>query len=71
MHIAIDLQGAQTESRKRGIGRYTLSLTKSIINNCNNHNVSLILNGHFPESIEHIRFIFDNIIFAPKMLVAT
>ena len=30
MRIVIDMQGAQTESRFRGIGRYTLSMTQAL-----------------------------------------
>ena len=39
MRIVIDLQGAQTESRYRGIGRYTMSLTKAIVQNRGSHEV--------------------------------
>ena len=33
MKIVIDLQSLQTQSRFRGIGRYSLALTKAIIKN--------------------------------------
>jgi len=55
MRIVLDLQGAQTESRYRGIGRYTLSLAKAIIRNSGDHEVLLVLNGLFQESIPNIR----------------
>lgn len=54
MRIVIDLQGAQTESRFRGIGRYSLSLTREIVKQANSHNVWLILNDNFPQTIETI-----------------
>ena len=60
MRIVIDLQGAQTASRNRGIGRYTLSLTKAIIRNCGEHEVILVLNGLFQNSIEMLRTEFQN-----------
>ena len=45
MRIVIDLQGAQTESRYRGIGRYTLSLTQALLTANRNHEITLLLNG--------------------------
>ena len=33
MRIVIDMQGAQTESKFRGIGRYTTSLVNALIKN--------------------------------------
>lgn len=62
MRIIIDLQGAQTNSRFRGIGRYTISLTSSIIRNAVNDDVFILLNGHFPENIDYIKSIFTNLI---------
>lgn len=60
MRIIIDLQGAQsTGSRDRGIGRYTLSLAKAIVRNRGTHEIILVLNGLFPETIEPIRADFD------------
>ena len=62
MRIVIDLQGAQSESRYRGIGRHTLSLTKSIVRNRGEHEIVLVLNGLLSESIEPIRAIFDGLL---------
>jgi len=63
MRIVIDLQGAQsTGSRTRGIGRYTMSLTRAIINNRKDHEIILALNGLFPETIEPIRAAFDELL---------
>lgn len=62
MRIVIDLQGSQTESRFRGIGRYSLALTRAIARNSGEHEIWLILNAAFPESISHIRLAFDGII---------
>jgi len=33
MRIVIDMQGAQTESRFRGIGRYTLAFAQAVVRN--------------------------------------
>ena len=62
MRIVIDLQGAQTESRFRGIGRYTLALTKAIIRNKGEHEVILALNGLFPDTIMPLRHEFENLL---------
>jgi len=59
MKILIDMQGAQTESRFRGIGRYTSSLVKAIIQNRADHEVIVALSSLFPETIQPIRdFLF-------------
>jgi len=55
MRIVIDLQGAQTESRFRGIGRYSLSLTKEIVKQAGSHDVWLMLSDNFPHTIDAIR----------------
>src|SRR5438270_4859866 len=56
MRILIDLQGAQsTGSRHRGIGRYSMSLAKSIIENASEHEVLIALNGSFADSVTAIR----------------
>ena len=62
MRIVLDLQGAQTGSRFRGIGRYTLSLAKAIAANRADHEVLLALSGLFPDTIEPIRAAFDSIL---------
>jgi glycosyltransferase involved in cell wall biosynthesis len=56
MRILLDLQGAQTAgSRHRGIGRYSLSLAEGILRERGEHEVRILLNGAFPESIPDIR----------------
>jgi glycosyltransferase involved in cell wall biosynthesis len=62
MKIVIDMQGAQTESRFRGIGRYTIAFAKSLVLNAPQHDVILVCNGLFPESIEVIRHEFSGIL---------
>lgn len=62
MRIVIDLQGSQTESRFRGIGRYSLALTLAMVRNAGEHEIWLILNAAFPQSIRHIRLVFAGII---------
>lgn len=62
MRIVIDLQGAQASNKNRGIGRYTLSLAKSIVRNRGQNEVFLALNGQFPDTIEFIRAEFDELL---------
>lgn len=62
MRIVIDMQGAQTESRFRGIGRYTLSFAEAIARNRGEHELFLALSGFFPETIEPIRAAFDGLL---------
>lgn len=62
MRIVIDMQGAQTESRYRGIGRYTMALTQAIVRNCGEHEIILALNGLFPETVEGIRGAFHGLL---------
>ena len=62
MRIVIDLQGAQTESRFRGIGRYSLSLTQAIAALRGEHEVLVALNGMFPDTIEGIRAALDDVL---------
>lgn len=62
MRIVIDMQGAQAENRKRGIGRYSTAITKAIIRNSGKHEIILILNDSFSETIEPIRAEFESLI---------
>lgn len=45
MRLVIDLQAAQGENRGRGIGRYALHLTESIIRQSGPHDIQILLNG--------------------------
>jgi glycosyltransferase involved in cell wall biosynthesis len=62
MRIVLDMQGAQTESRNRGIGRYSISFAQALVRNRGEHEVFLALNGLFPESIEPLRAAFDGLL---------
>lgn len=62
MRIVIDMQGAQTESRFRGIGRYTLSFAQAVVRNRGEHEVILVLSGLFPDTIEPIRAAFEGVL---------
>lgn len=62
MRIVIDMQGAQSESRFRGIGRYSMSLALAIARNATEHEIWLALNAAFPESIVDIHHAFEGLI---------
>lgn len=63
MRIVIDLQGAQNNSRNRGIGRYSLSLAKAIARaSKNSHEIVILLNGAFPNSIYDICNKFEGLV---------
>lgn len=62
MRIVVDLQPCQGLSRYRGIGRYTMAFTKALVREAFEHEVVLILNGNFPESIDSIRREFAGIL---------
>jgi len=69
MRILIDLQGAQTGSRFRGIGRSATALTRAIIRNRGDHEVLILLNGLFPDTIDPIRKEFAAILPADHIVV--
>jgi len=56
MRIIVDLQAAQTESsRNRGIGRYSMALLKAMAARPRGHELHVVLNRHFSDSVEAIR----------------
>lgn len=70
MRIVIDMQGAQSSgSWNRGIGRYTMALAQGIVRRRGEHEVLLVLNGAFPESVERIRAQFEGILPSEKIRV--
>ena len=62
MRIVIDMQGAQSESRFRGIGRYSLSIAQAIARNAQTHEIILVLNSMLSDTVGAIRAAFDGIL---------
>ncbi|MBY4870413.1 glycosyltransferase family 4 protein [Burkholderia anthina] len=62
MRIVIDMQGAQTESRFRGIGRYVLGFAKGVARVRGEHEVVLALSGMMSDSIDAIRAEFEGLL---------
>ena len=69
MRIVLDLQACQTESRFRGMGRYSMSLAKAIAKNAGGHEIWLFLNGLFPDAIPYIRHSFEGLIPKERIFV--
>lgn len=67
MRIVIDLQSAQTLSRHRGIGRYSLSLAKAMIEQGEGHEFFLALNGRMSDGIEWLRAEFGTLLPAENI----
>lgn len=62
MRVLIDLQGCQTESRFRGIGRYSMSLAQAMARNAGDHEIWVAVNASFPEGIDDIRAGLDGLV---------
>ena len=69
MRILIDLQGAQSGSRPRGIGRYSQALAKAILKNRGRHDVFILLNDLFSDAIDEIKRDFAALLPAERVLV--
>lgn len=62
MKILIDLQSLQGISKNRGIGRYSLSLTREIARQATNHEIFLLLNGNYCKDIFTICSVFEGVV---------
>jgi len=69
MRIVIDLQGAQSESRYRGIGRYSLALALGVARNAGQHEVWLVLNAALGAAIDELRLAFAGLVPAERIRV--
>lgn len=59
MRILLDLQGCQTESRLRGIGRYSFALTEAFLKQAQKHDVWILLNRQLP-AVEELRYLLKS-----------
>jgi len=66
MRLVLDLQACQASNRSRGIGRYAMSLAIHIARLASgpgrSHDVRIVLNSRFPDSVEAIRHAFDGLV---------
>lgn len=68
MRILIDLQGAQSASRMRGIGRYSLALARAIARNAGEHEIWLLMNGAF-DGLDALQRAFEGMVPRERMRV--
>ena len=69
MHIVIDMQGAQRENSFRRLAGYPTALARAIVRNRGDHEITLLLNGFFQETIEPIRAAFAELLPQQKIVV--
>ena len=69
MKILLDLQGAQTVSRQRGIGRYTIALTRGIVRNAGDHEVWVGMTNGLPGTIAPLKEALADVLPEERMLV--
>lgn len=62
MRLVIDMQSAQSPSRFRGIGRYTRSLVQEMARQRGEHELLLVLNAAYADSIQTIRAAFAELL---------
>jgi len=71
MRLMIDLQGAQSASRFRGIGRYTLALVDQLLAQSAGHEVLLLINGALPDAADALIRRFASVLPRQQMVVFT
>ena len=69
MRLVIDLQGAQSDSRNRGIGRYSRALAIAMAERAGTHEVVIALNGNFRDATEALRDAFAPVLPAGQVRV--
>lgn len=62
MRIVLDMQACQGLNSRRGISEYSIGFAKSIIRNSAQHDIRIVLNSQFYESVEYIRNLFKNLL---------
>lgn len=61
MRIVIDMQGAQSASRFRGIGRYSTALAQAMVRNGEGHDFWILTNGRM-QGVSELRKAFDGLL---------
>jgi len=62
MRLIVDLFPAQSASRQRGIGRFTLSLAKAMAAQAGAHDLRLLANASYPDSAAQLRAEFAGLV---------
>jgi glycosyltransferase involved in cell wall biosynthesis/SAM-dependent methyltransferase len=68
MRIILDLQALQTGSRDRGIGRYSASLTRALLEAGDGHEFWILLNNQDPSDAIRVRALFEGLIDSSRIL---
>ncbi len=71
LKIILDLQACQCVSRYRGIGRYSLAFARALIAAAPHHDVHVMLNGMFPESLDDLTQTFSTLLDRDRILTWT
>ncbi|MGY3232369.1 glycosyltransferase involved in cell wall biosynthesis [Luteibacter sp. HA06] len=67
MRIVLDMQGAQTESRHRGIGRYSTALAQAIVRQAGPHEVWVVANQSLGATADAIDADFGELVPAHRL----
>lgn len=62
MRIILDLQACQASSMHRGIGRYSMALALAMARNQGGHELRIVLNDAYQESVDALRKAFDTLV---------
>jgi glycosyltransferase involved in cell wall biosynthesis len=62
MRILLDLQACQASSMHRGIGRYSMALALAMARNSGAHDLRIVLNQDYPDSVATLRQAFDGLV---------
>jgi glycosyltransferase involved in cell wall biosynthesis len=69
LKILLDLQGCQSASRHRGIGRYSLSLAKAMARNAEDHEIWLLMNGLYSDTVAPLKETFAGLVPPERIVV--
>ena len=69
MRLILDLQACQASSMHRGIGRYSMALALAMARNSAGHELRIVLNEDYPDSVAAIRKAFDGLV--PQSQIGT
>ncbi len=69
MRIVLDLQACQASSMHRGIGRYSMALALAMARNSGGHELRIVLNEGYPDSVAAVRKAFDGLL--PQSRIGT
>ena len=69
MRVVLDLQVCQVTNHLRGVGRYSLSLAKAIVQHSTQHEIWILLSDLFPDTVELIRNEFASLLHSERIVV--